>query len=190
MPETPSLVGHTSAHCHPHGRVVPVKQLSLAAIFDVQTTAGKRFPMRRETERQKRRMTKGMLNLKINFRLPVATLLLAALFAVAHTGYAQRVRPGKVQSLQATVDSGVPHPATAAITEPALLTCMNATSEVPNSKPAPSCHIVAPGFTGNLQKGGDVKLTAAGNVTLTCNGQGPMLRCAARLQIPPPAQSQ
>jgi hypothetical protein len=137
-------------------------------------------------------MTKRMMSLrmKVNFRTAVATLLLAAPFAVAHTGYAQRVRPGKVQSLQATVDSGVPHPATAAITEPALLTCMNATSEVPNSKPAPSCHIVAPGFTGNLQKGGDVKLTAAGNVTLTCNGQGPMLRCAARLQIPPPATSQ
>ena len=137
-------------------------------------------------------MTKGVMNLKMkmNSRVAVTVVLLAALFAVARTGYAQRVRPGKVQSLQATVDSGVPHPATAGITEPALLTCMNATSEVPNSKPAPSCHIVAPGFTGNLQKGGDVKLTAAGNVTLTCNGQGPMLRCAARLQIPPPAQSQ
>ena len=139
-----------------------------------------------------KRMTKGMMNLrsKTNFRISVAAVLLAAPFAVAHTGQAQRTRPGKVQSLQATVDSGVPHPATASITEPALLTCMNATSEVPNSKPAPSCHIVAPGFSGNLQKGGDVKLTAAGNVTLTCNGQGPMLRCAARLQIPPPTQPQ
>jgi hypothetical protein len=121
--------------------------------------------------------------MKINFRISVMAMLLAALFVVAHTGQAQRVRPGKVQSLQATVDSGVPHPATAAITEPALLTCMNATSEVPNSKPAPSCHIVAPGFTGNLQKGGDVKLTAAGNVTLTCNGQGP---CSA---APPASKS-
>ena len=139
-----------------------------------------------------KRMTKGMMNLrsKTNFRISVAAVLLAAPFAVAHTGQAQRTRPGKVQSLQATVDSGVPHPATASITEPALLTCMNATSEVPNSKPAPSCHIVAPGFSGNLQKGGDVRLTAAGNVTLTCNGQGPMLRCAARLQIPPPTQPQ
>ena len=130
------------------------------------------------------------LKWKTNFRISVLAVLLVALFAVAHTGHAQRTRLGKVQSLQATVDSGVPHPATAAITEPALLTCMNATSEVPNSKPAPSCHIVAPGFTGNLQKGGDVKLTASGNVTLTCNGQGPMLRSSARLQIPPPAAAQ
>jgi hypothetical protein len=135
-------------------------------------------------------MTDGRLAMKTNFRISVAVLLLAALFAVGHAGYAQRTRPGKVQSLQATVDSGVPHPASAAIAGPALLTCMNATSEIPNSKPAPSCHIVAPGFTGNLQKGGDVNLTTAGNVTLTCNGQGPMLRCAARLQIPPPSPAQ
>jgi hypothetical protein len=176
MPETPSLVGHTSCYDHRDSDVVPAKQLSSVANFDMETTTGRRSPMKPK--------------MKINFRISVMAMLLAALFVVAHTGQAQRVRPGKVQSLQATVDSGVPHPATAAITEPALLTCMNATSEVPNSKPAPSCHIVAPGFTGNLQKGGDVKLTAAGNVTLTCNGQGPMLRCAARLQIPPPAQSQ
>jgi hypothetical protein len=128
--------------------------------------------------------------MKMSFRISLVTLLLATLFAVPHTGNAQRTRPGKVQSLQATVDSGVPHPATTAITGPALLTCMNATSEAPNSKPVPSCHIVAPGFTGNLQKGSDVNLTAAGNVTLTCNGQGPMLRCAARLQIPPPPPAQ
>lgn len=49
-----------------------------------------------------------------------------------------------------------------------------------------SCHVVAPGFTGNLAKGEAKDLTAAGNVTLTCNGQGPMLRCAARVDIPPP----
>jgi hypothetical protein len=117
-------------------------------------------------------------------------LLLAVmlLFAIAHTTNAQRARLGKVQSLQATTDSSGAHPATAAIAGPAKITCLNATSEAPNSRPTQSCHVVAPGFTGNLAKGETKDLTAAGNVTLTCNGQGPMLRCAARVDIPPPTR--
>lgn len=108
-------------------------------------------------------------------------------FAIAHTSNAQRARLGKVQSLQATTDSSGAHPATAAIAGPAKITCFNAVSEAQNSKPVPSCHVVAPGFTGNLAKGEAKDLTAAGNVTLTCNGQGPMLRCTARVDIPPPS---
>jgi hypothetical protein len=125
--------------------------------------------------------------MKTRYRIALAALLAVAAFTLAHTANAQRARLGKVTSLQATLDKSGPHPATAAITGPVTLTCLNAVSEVSNSKPAPSCHVVAPGFTGNLDIGKTVNLTGAGNVTLTCNGQGPMLRCAARVDIPPPS---
>jgi hypothetical protein len=119
--------------------------------------------------------------------LLLSLLALAVAFAIPPTTNAQRARLGKVTSLQATTDGAGSHPATAAIAGPAKITCLNAVSEVPNSKPVPSCHVVAPGFTGNLAKGEAKDLTAAGNVTLTCNGQGPMLRCTARVDIPPPS---
>ncbi|MGA8408931.1 MAG: hypothetical protein WB680_17270 [Candidatus Acidiferrales bacterium] len=122
------------------------------------------------------------------YRISLLSLLaVTAVFAIARTSNAQRARLGKVQSLQATSDSSGVHPASAAIAGPAKITCLNATSEAPNSRPAPSCHVVAPGFTGNLAKAEAKDLTAAGNVTLTCNGQGPMLRCTARVDIPPPS---
>jgi hypothetical protein len=125
--------------------------------------------------------------MKARHRISALALLGVAAFATAYGVGAQRARLGKVQSLQATSDTSGAHPATAAIAGPETLTCMNATSEAQNSKPVPSCHIVAPGFTGNLLKGQEKNLTAAGNVTLSCNGQGPMLRCTARLEIPPPS---
>jgi hypothetical protein len=125
--------------------------------------------------------------MKTKYRISLVALLAFAAFAIAYTANAQRARLGKVTSLQATSDKSGPHPATAEITGPATLTCLNAVSELPNSNPTPSCHVVAPGFNANLDKGQTAKLTGAGNVTLTCNGQGPMLRCAARVDIPPPS---
>jgi hypothetical protein len=119
--------------------------------------------------------------------LLLSLLALAVALMIAPRTNAQRARLGKVTSLQATTDSAGAHPATAAIAGPAKITCLNAVSEAPNSRPTPSCHVVAPGFTGNLAKGEAKDLTAAGSVTLTCNGQGPMLRCAARVDIPPPS---
>jgi hypothetical protein len=131
------------------------------------------------------------MKMKRSYRISLAALLavplVVATFATAYTANAQRARLGKVQSLQATLDKSGPHPTTAAITGPATLTCLNAVSEVPNSNPTPSCHVVGPGFNTNLDIGHTAKLTGAGNVTLTCKGQGPMLRCAARLDIPPPS---
>jgi hypothetical protein len=108
--------------------------------------------------------------MKTRYRISLAALLALAPFAIAYASHAQRARLGKVT-----------------ITAPVTLTCLNAVSEVPNSKPAPSCHIVAPGFAGNLDIGKTANLTGVGNVTLTCNGQGPMLRCSARVDIPPPS---
>ncbi len=105
-------------------------------------------------------------------------------FALASTSDAQRARLGKVQSLQATVDKGGVHPSSADITNTVKITCMNSVSETPNSQPAPGCHIVAPGYTGNLAKGQVINATGPGTVTLTCTGQG-FLRCSARVDIPP-----
>ena len=129
----------------------------------------------------------GRRGMKMRHRIALAAVPALVMFAIALGTSAQRSR-GKVQSMQATVDSGVAHPATAAITGPASVTCMNATSEAQNSKPVPSCHVVAPGFTGNLNKGQTASITGAGNATLTCNGQGPMLRCTARVDTPPVSQ--
>jgi hypothetical protein len=113
--------------------------------------------------------------------LPVVAILLLGCPAGA-----QRARRGKVQSLQATSDKDGQHSAGADITAPASITCLNATSEVPNGKPTPSCRVVAPGFNGRLNIGQKISMTQSGTVTLTCNGQGVMLRCAARVDIPPP----
>jgi hypothetical protein len=104
-----------------------------------------------------------------------ATILVFCLAANA-----QRTRAAKVTSLQATRDGGVQHPATADIAGPVPITCLSIFSETPNSQAAMSCHITAPGFTGNLNKGEKVNATGAGTVTLTCNGPG-NLRCSARI---------
>lgn len=115
----------------------------------------------------------------------VAAVMVAAVaLTVTASSDAQRARLGKVQSLQATVDKGGAHPASAQITGAVKITCMNSVSELPNSQPVPGCHIVAPGFNGNLAKGQVTNATGAGSVTLTCTGQG-FLRCSARIDIPP-----
>ena len=107
--------------------------------------------------------------------LALALVLLAGLSIPAG---AQRARPGKVTSLQATTDSAGSHPSSTEITEAKNITCMNAVSETPSAKPA--CRIVAPGFTGILAIGKSVNATGAGTVTLTCSGQG-FMRCSARV---------
>jgi hypothetical protein len=113
------------------------------------------------------------------FVLPIF-LLAAAIFSFTAQSNAQRARPAKVTSLQATRDSGVQHPATAEIAGPVPITCLSIFSETPNPQAAMSCHITAPGFTGNLNKGEKANATGAGTVTLTCNGPG-NLRCSARI---------
>jgi hypothetical protein len=105
-------------------------------------------------------------------------LLALASFSLTMQAGAQRARPGKVTSLQATTDSAGSHPSSTEITEAKNITCMNAVSETPSAKPA--CRIMAPGFTGILAIGKSVNATGAGTVTLTCSGQG-FMRCAARV---------
>lgn len=124
----------------------------------------------------------------MNLRNTVSIFAFALTVALTLTSSsdAQRARLGKVQSLQSTVDSGGVHPASAQVTGPVKITCMNSVSELPNGHPDPGCHIVAPGFTGNLAKGQVTSATAAGTVTLTCSGQG-FLRCSARIDIAPPS---
>jgi hypothetical protein len=114
-----------------------------------------------------------------NFSLSIS-LLAAAIFSLTVQANAQRARAAKVTSLQATRDGGVQHPATAEIAGPVPITCLSIFSETPNTQATMSCHITAPGFTGNLNKGEIANATGAGTVTLTCNGPG-NLRCSARI---------
>jgi hypothetical protein len=118
----------------------------------------------------------------MNMRHPSSALVLLGLasFSLTIQAGAQRQRPGKVTSLQATTDKGGSHPASTEITEAKTITCLNAVSETPNAKPAPACRIVAPGFTGILSIGKSASATGPGTITLTCSGQG-FLRCNARV---------
>jgi hypothetical protein len=124
-------------------------------------------------------------------RRPLAIVCLAALVvvlsAVAVSTRAQRSRNrGVVHNMEATADKAGAHPDKFALTAPALITCVRATSEIPDSNPAPACRISANGFNGTMAANSNATLKA-GDITLSCVGQGPMLRCDARVDIPPPA---
>jgi hypothetical protein len=111
-------------------------------------------------------------------------VLAALIFALAHPGNAQRARHGKVQSMQASVDTKTgQHPDTATITGPATITCIATVSDLAGAPP-PACNVAGPGFSGVLVKGKGASLTGAGTVTLKCVGQG-WSRCNARIDTPP-----
>ena len=86
------------------------------------------------------------------------------------------------QTISASSDQTGQHPGTAAIAGPARVTCVSATSDIPNPQPRPSCNITAPGFGGDVKVGSTIGASGAGTVTLTCNGQGNRLACTARIQ--------
>ncbi|MGD0304772.1 MAG: hypothetical protein ABSC71_08080 [Candidatus Acidiferrales bacterium] len=129
-------------------------------------------------------------------RRSLALVCLAAIVAVlafsaaALVTRAQRSRNhGVVHNMSAWVDtnSGA-HPDKFTITGPALITCVRATSEVPHSNPAPACRISANGFNGTMAPPNSNATLKAGDITLSCVGQGTMLHCDARVDIPPPGQ--
>ena len=117
----------------------------------------------------------------------VLSLLVIAIVTLPNASNAQRAARGKVQAMDSVTDKAGAHPRTESISGPAKITCLSAVSETPNTQPAPSCQITAPGFTGNLKIGQSASASGAGNVTLKCNGQG-YLRCNARIDIPPPSK--
>ncbi len=84
--------------------------------------------------------------------------------------------------ISARVDKTGQHPGTAPVTGPTTITCTNATSDLPRPQPPPSCFIVAPGYSGQLNKNQSAGTSGAGTVTLNCNGQGNLLTCTARLE--------
>ena len=125
--------------------------------------------------------------MKMRYPISLLALLAVSILTVTYQVNAQRPRNrAKVHSLQATFDASGPHPDKADITGPVTFTCLNAVSETPNTRPAPSCHITAPGFNGTLVIGKTANATGAGTVILTCVGQG-YLRCSARVDIPAPS---
>jgi hypothetical protein len=95
---------------------------------------------------------------------------------------AKQTAAKSAQNISATVDKTGQHPGTAPISGPATITCTNASSNLPNGQPKPSCFISAPGFNGNLNKGQRAGASGAGTVTLNCNGQGDFLSCSASIQ--------
>ena len=126
--------------------------------------------------------------LAVNTRYPISllALLVVSILTLAYQVNAQRPRNrAQVHSLQATTDASGSHPDKADITGPVTFTCLNAVSETPNTRPAPACHITAPGFNGTLVIGKTASATGAGTVTLSCVGQG-YIRCSARVDIPAP----
>ena len=133
--------------------------------------------------------TKRRRALKTRYSISLFALLAVSILALSYQANAQRPRNrAQVHSLQATTDSSGSHPDKADITGPVTFTCLNAVSETPNTRPAPACHITAPGFNGTLVIGKTANVTGAGTVTLTCVGQG-YLRCSARVDIPAPGAS-
>ena len=62
------------------------------------------------------------------------------------------------------------------------VTCIDARSTTPKPQPLPACFITAPGYNGRVAKGQTIATSGAGIVTLTCDGQGNGLVCAARIR--------
>ncbi|MGA8038120.1 MAG: hypothetical protein WA823_01650 [Candidatus Acidiferrales bacterium] len=118
-----------------------------------------------------------------------AMFALAASLSVAAAVHAQRARNhGVVHNMSAWVDTNSgSHPDKFTIAGPALITCVRATSEVPNSNPKPACRVSANGFNGTMSPPTSNATLKAGDITLGCVGQGTMLHCDARVDIPPPA---
>ena len=115
----------------------------------------------------------------------VTIYLFVLTLVVADLGLSQtepKTSKKTAQSISATVDKTGQHPGTAAVGGPATITCTNATSNIPNSQPKPSCFISAPGFSGNLNRGQKAGTSGAGTVTLNCSGQGDFLSCSATVQ--------
>ena len=112
--------------------------------------------------------------------------LAIASFALAADAQRSRNR-GMVHNLEATADKAGAHPATFNLTSDAKITCIRATSEIPNSTPTPACRISANGFNGTMNLNSSATLKP-GDITLSCIGAGAFLRCDARVDIPPPGQ--
>jgi hypothetical protein len=91
-------------------------------------------------------------------------------------------KTGVSRVISASSDQTGQHPGLAAIVGPATVSCLNASSDIQNPQPPPSCNILAPGYTGSVTVGQSVGASAAGTVTLTCNGQRNKLSCSARVQ--------
>jgi hypothetical protein len=81
-------------------------------------------------------------------------------------------------TITASFDTKGHHPATAAIKRAATILCASANSN--QGSPA-ACYIVAPGVSRQVLKGQSVGASGAGTVTLTCDGQGTLVRCSANI---------
>jgi len=109
-------------------------------------------------------------------------LALSVSFASAQSEKAPEKSAKAATVISARTDKTGQHPGTAPVGGPSTVTCTSATSDIPRPQPPPSCFIVAPGFSGNLNRGQSAGTSGAGTVTLTCNGQGNILTCSATVR--------
>jgi len=74
------------------------------------------------------------------------------------------------------------HPAKVAVQGPASVTCVNPTQSLqkPGNPPA-SCYVTGPGVAQQVPNGGNVEISGAGTVILSCQGSG-SLSCSARIE--------
>jgi hypothetical protein len=114
----------------------------------------------------------------------LSVLGIAVAVGATASANAQRHKVGVVHNLEATLDRGVAHPAAFSPTGPGTITCVRAFSDVPNSKPAPTCKITANGFNGTMAVNSNATLKT-GEITLSCTGPGSLVRCDARVDIAP-----
>jgi hypothetical protein len=85
---------------------------------------------------------------------------------------------GPSAQITAAFDQKGHHPGTAPAKGPATVRCLSAVSDL--GKPA-GCYIVAPGYAGEVPVGHSIGTSGAGTVTLTCTGQGNVVRCVAQV---------
>jgi hypothetical protein len=117
--------------------------------------------------------------------LSVAVFLLAQSHSAAQEKgkMATKGSKGAARVIVATLDKTGQHPGSVAISGPARIVCLSATSNAQNPQPRPTCFVQAPGYSGNLDPPkGEAGASGPGTVILNCNGQGDLLHCSASVQ--------
>jgi hypothetical protein len=100
---------------------------------------------------------------------------------VVAAGCLQAASAGSRLIKSSTEANGNQHPATAALSGPASITCTSVGGT--NA----TCYITGPGIEKQVPKNANVLTIGAGKVTLICNGSG-SLTCEARIDTPIPGQ--
>lgn len=99
-------------------------------------------------------------------------LVLAAVAGTCLLGCSQKVTTTS-STISATLDQNGQHPAVARVTGNATVSCSDGVGSQGNPV---DCLILGPGYLGEVALHKSVTISGAGNIQLTCSGQG---RCSA-----------